>query len=67
MKWIKCSEQLPKNSDPVLVFSREGCGSPIISASYFIDDDYWRNNVCCGDNLYVTHWMLLPLAPNEEK
>jgi hypothetical protein len=60
--WIKCSERMPEGLDDVLVTDGDN-----IEMKWWDGDDWdsWaeRNSNICGDD--VTHWMPLPVLPQE--
>lgn len=58
--WVACSERMPEKFKAILAFNEYG---EVWSGAY---DRYW--NFYC-DNLlveHVTHWMPLPVAPQQE-
>lgn len=58
--WVACSERMPEKFKAILAFNKYG---EVWSGAY---DRYW--NFYC-DNLlveHVTHWMPLPVAPQQE-
>lgn len=79
-KWIKCSEQLPPVNEKVIFrfFLKDGCVSQDglspsnrdeIRVGTLNDTHSWFITNELGDGCnkkYVTHWMPLPDAPEEE-
>ncbi len=67
MKWIKCSDRMPKHYEDVLL-----CHNGYIVMSRLIngwgknsDKVYWAGHAQYGMD-YFTHWMELPEPPTKE-
>lgn len=63
MKWTRVKDRLPKNEEPVLVFS-ENCQYTAL----MLHKNNWHCICNCRDGsgpYDVTHWMPLPKDPNE--
>jgi len=62
-RWIPVSEKLPEKANRVFVYMKNNY---IIIATYFINSHVWKNDH--GSNISnVTHWMVLPVPPEEEE
>ena len=63
-KWVKCEERLPEESATYLAICFEGdAGSDL---PFSVERQGWN---CLGDRrneLFPTHWMPLPLPPEEK-
>ncbi len=80
MKWVKCSERLPRQNEKVLICGKER-GKPLVEISYLNQENKWWKSCepasCCGDyedyfyekelDEEVTHWMLLPEPAKDDK
>lgn len=71
-EWIKCSEQLPKKHERVLIFIDFNSQSvpPSIHDAKFTGSTFRRGNATVNifpleDGYGVTHWMPLPEPPKE--
>lgn len=66
MKWIKCSERMPKHRQRVIIASESG-----VTSGYYDDGRYLKKQVgkwysenrILGED--VTHWALMPQPPEE--
>jgi len=57
MKWIKCSERMPENTEEVLTWNGE----------YYVEayvGNYWQTDSAELDK--VTHWAKLPTPPKKD-
>lgn len=60
--WIKCSDQMPENSNiQCFVY----CKDSLRRTGYFDGDD-WAINGKYYDESFVTHWQKFPAAPEKE-
>lgn len=71
-EWVKCSEQLPKKHERVLIFIDFNSQSvpPSIHDAQFTGSTFRRgyatvNTFPLEDGYGVTHWMPLPEPPKE--
>ena len=69
-RWISVGERLPEDADRVYVALRGGAGGVYI-AQYFknkcqLKEDFWILDNDWEGPAHVTHWMPLPLGPEEE-
>lgn len=67
MKWIKCSERLPKEEQKTIVWVVSGTyiRKPHLNTSCYSPD---RNKDGFDiPDVEITHWMPYPEPPNEEK
>lgn len=60
-EWISVKDRLPENNNPILVYMPEEKGWLRYGISIGIIDDG------TDDKDEVTHWMPLPLPPNENE
>ena len=58
-QWIPVSERLPFDGEKVLIFDKGGTYGAIYTLQYY--DDFILKHK------YVTHWMPLPSAPEQQK
>lgn len=79
MKWIKCSEILPKDDEYVLVYHERDWHITVGSfnsenVSFYIEsdgtkfytDDGWETEIPWAQMGRVTHWMPLPSPPTTQ-
>lgn len=60
--WIKCSDQMPENSNiQCFVY----CKDSLRRTGYFDGDD-WAINGKYYDESFITHWQKFPAAPEKE-
>ena len=70
MKWIKCSDKMPKMNEDVLVFIDFGNHREVTKAD--LDEHYtaekvvWRVFQDWYDLDNITHWMPLPAFPDSK-
>ena len=66
--WVACSEQMPEDEQEVIVQNKMGYRY----VSYFDEhsglffDMRGGNQMNCIEHIFVTHWMPLPAAPQQE-
>ncbi|WP_256127565.1 DUF551 domain-containing protein [Enterobacter hormaechei] len=66
--WVACSEQMPEDEQEVIVQNKMGYRY----VSYFDEhsglffDMRGGNQMNCIEHIFVTHWMTLPAAPQQE-
>ncbi|HFJ3209936.1 TPA: DUF551 domain-containing protein, partial [Salmonella enterica subsp. enterica serovar Virchow] len=66
--WISCSERMPEDGQEVIVHNKLGYRY----VSYFDEhsglffDMRGGNQMNCIEHIFVTHWMPLPAAPQQE-
>lgn len=63
-KWIPVTERLPDDGDDVLAYLSDEYESRIFPANY--DHGIWFDCNLNVSQSSVTHWMLIPEAPQEE-
>lgn len=64
-EWIKCSDRLPENGIPCLVFAPEYDVDGYSIATYTNGRKKWTDNHFTFITEYVTHWMPLPEPPKK--
>lgn len=64
-KWIKCSDMLPGNRSDGREFLVYETLNNAVQHDYYIVPDDGRASFWNHYDTYVTHWMLLPEAPEE--
>ncbi|MFW6832237.1 DUF551 domain-containing protein [Enterobacter hormaechei] len=66
--WVACSEQMPEDEQEVIVQNKMGYRY----VSYFDEhsglffDMRGGNQMNCIEHIFVTHWMPMPAAPQQE-
>ena len=70
--WIKCSDDMPKKNDRVLIFINFNCDAvpPSIHDAQFTGSTFRRGRSTVNvfpleDGYGVTHWMPLPEPPED--
>jgi len=66
MEWIKCSERMPENGQPVIVVC--AVGNTVQNNVYDWDGKTWsdfRNDYGEYEQHVFTHWMPMPKPPSE--
>lgn len=61
-EWIKCSERLPDDSVPVIVYSPEWSSKPFVGYRRF---GHWQGDRILSAPDGVTHWQPLPDPPRD--
>lgn len=65
MRWISVGEQLPENGQKIIAAFRDGGGLIVDQARYSNEEfDFASWAYVLGNN--ITHWMPMPLPPEEE-
>ena len=63
-KWIPCSDKLPERFQKVIVCRKIEKGVYLVEQGYKDVGDWWK--VYGTRTKKVTHWMSMPLPPEEE-
>lgn len=72
MEWIKCSDRMPDNLQPVLIYTPSKLwlcpiATAIIELGCWASTGNDENEVSWLEFSDVTHWMPLPEAPKESQ
>lgn len=62
-KWIKCSERMPDNEEPIVVMRKQKNKKHLVAIAYMTVSGHWTT---WPDNFKFTHYIHLPKPPEEE-